>query len=409
MKKAASSIIAAGVVATSVMAADAAITASKVDADLSRISYSSKIWANTKFSDVVLYPQTTIRQNDKKANEINANNKAKKAEVAAVYNGTDIAFMIKWADATMNIQTYNPEKLLTSYKSDQYSDGFAVQFAADGSDVERLPYIGMGSEGRPVVVHLQKAAQGVFESNGDGNVYYQLNRNQTELFGDDLATFDRKVKNLGSNDYERTFISEGFRSMTEIKDSSSDSHARLGYKAGSWMGTLSRPLQDEYANLDSGAVPVAFAVWDGEKLGRDGIKNISQWVSVKLDGKPGGEALITALAEKASGDAAKGKEAVAVNGCVGCHQVEETDAPNLMGPTLSNIGGYNTAAYLRESLKAPSAVVVPGYNRNAHSNYMWYTEENGKRTSTMTDYSWLDDETLNDIVAYLQTLKAEVE
>ena len=40
---------------------------------------------------------------------------------------------------------------------------------------------------------------------------------------------------------------------------------------------------------------------------------------------------------------------------------------------------------------------------------MWYMEENGKRTSTMTDYSWLDEATMNNIIAYLQTLKAEVE
>ncbi len=409
MKRAAGSIIAASVVAASVMAADTAITASKVDADLSRISYTSEIWANTGFSDIVLYPQTTIRQNDRKANEINADNKAKKAKVAAVYNGSTIAFMIKWPDGTLNIQAYDPAKSQTGYLSDQYPDGFAVQFAAEASDAEKLPYIGMGSQGRPVVVHLQKAVKAFYEPNGNGNVYYQLNRNQTDLFDDDLRAYDKKVKRIGSNDYERTFVSEGFRSMTEIKDSSDHSYARLGYKAGAWMGIVSRLLIDDHVNLESGAIPVAFAIWDGEKLGRDGIKNISQWISVKLDGKSGGDALIATLSERASGDVAKGKEAVAQNGCAGCHQVEATDAPNLMGPTLSNIGGYNTAAYLRESLKTPSAVVVPGYNRNAHSNYMWYTEESGKRTSTMTEYSRLDAETLNDIVAYLQTLKAEVE
>jgi complex iron-sulfur molybdoenzyme family reductase subunit gamma len=409
MKKAASTIIAASVAATSLMAANAAITATKVDADLSRISYSSEIWNNANYSDVTLYPQTTIKQNDKKANDVNAANKAKTAKVAAVYNDSQIAFMMKWPDGSMNIQAYNPEKPRSGYKTDQYPDGFAIQFASDSADAEQLPYIGMGSEGRPVVVHLQKAVKAFYEPNGNGNVYYQINREQTEVFNEELAAFDQKVKGIGSNDYERTFVSEGFRSMTEIKDSSNNSYARLGYKGGSWMGTLSRSLKDDYANLNEGAIPVAFAVWDGEKLGRDGIKNISQWVSVKLDGKSGGDALIASLGEQAAGDATAGKEAVAMNGCVGCHQVEATDAPNYMGPSLTNIGGYATAAYLRESLKNPSAVVVPGYNRNAHSNYMWYTVENGKRVSTMTDYSWLDDTTMNNIIAYLQTLKAEVE
>lgn len=401
MKKTASTLIAAGVAATSLMAADAAVTAVKVSEDLSKVSYRSDVWKNAKFSDVVLYPQTTIKLNDKKANELNADNKAVKASIAAVYNGKNIAFMVKWPDATVNIQS--------GASTTEYADGFAVQFASDASNPEALPYIGMGSEGRPVVIHLQKAVKGFYEPNGAGNVYYQVNRQQTELFGEDLAKFDRKVKAIGSNDYERSFVSEGFRSMTEIKDASSRSYARLGYdsNAKGWMGTLSRPVSDSYVDLNQGAIPVAFAVWDGAKMGRDGLKSLSQWVSVKLDGNTGGDALITALGEKVEGDVAAGKEAVATNGCNGCHQIEKTDAPNFMAPALMNIGGYATAGYLRESLKAPSAVVVPGYNRNAHSNYMWYMEEGGKRTSTMTDYSWLDEKTMNDMVAYLQTLKAE--
>jgi complex iron-sulfur molybdoenzyme family reductase subunit gamma len=168
-------------------------------------------------------------------------------------------------------------------------------------------------------------------------------------------------------------------------------------------------MKDGYVDLHAGAIPVAFAVWDGEKMGRDGLKHLSSWVSVKLEGVEGGEKLIEALDNTPKGDVAAGKEAVAMNGCNGCHQVEATDPANLMAPGLANIGGYSTAGYLRESLVNPSAVVVPGYNRNAHSNYMWYMEENGKRSSTMTEYSWLDEASMNNIIAYLQSLKAEVE
>lgn len=401
MKKLANTIIATSIAAASLMAADAAITAVKVDADLSNVSYGSKVWESAKFSEITLYPQTTIKMNDLKANELNAANKAKKAQVAAVYNGNEIAFMLKWPDSTMNIQK--------GQSTTTYGDGFAVQFASDASKPAELPYIGMGSEGRPVVVHIQKAVKGFYEPNGNGNVYYQLNRNQTEVFNDELAAFDKKVKNIGSNDYERSFVSEGFRSMTEIKDGSNASYARLGYKDNGWRGTLTRPMKDSYVDLHAGAIPVAFAVWDGAKMGRDGLKNLTSWVSVKLEGEEGGDELIAVTGEQVAGDAAAGKEAVAMNGCAGCHQIEAADAANLMAPSLSNIGGYTTAAYLKESLVNPSAVVVPGYNRNAHSNYMWYTEDNGKRTSTMTDYSWLDETTMNNVIAYLQTLKAEVE
>ncbi len=402
MKKFTTSLIAAGFAASSLMAAASAdIVAKKVDADLSNVSYSSDVWNGATFSDVVLYPQTTIKLNDKKANELNAGNKAKKAQVAAVYNGNQIAFLLKWPDGTMNIQS--------GYESDVYPDGFAVQFAAGEFNPAELPYIGMGSVERPVVVHLQKAVKGFYEPNGQGNVYYQMNPNQTERFGADLEDFEKKVKAIGSNDYEKAYISQGFRSMTEIKDGSDASYARLGYKRDGWMGTLSRSLSDGYVDLNKGAIPVAFAVWDGAKNGRDGIKNLTSWLSVSLEGNGDGQTLIDWIDTDAKGDAAAGKEAVAMNGCAGCHQVEATDAPSYMGPALYNVGGYATAAYLKESLLKPSSVVVPGYNRNAHSNYMWYTEENGQRVSAMTDYSWLDEATIENIVTYLQTLKAEVE
>lgn len=168
-------------------------------------------------------------------------------------------------------------------------------------------------------------------------------------------------------------------------------------------------MSDDYVNLHAGAIPVAFAVWDGAKMGRGGLKNLSGWLSVKLEDSAEGDMLINALDERSPGNPSVGKVAVAINGCAGCHQIESSDTPNFMGPALSNIGGYATEAYIRESLVDPSAVVVPGHNRNAHSAYKWYTEDGGRRVSTMTDYSKLDEKTINDIVAYLQTLKAKEE
>ncbi|MBU1990084.1 c-type cytochrome [bacterium] len=399
MKKLASTIVAAGLIASSV-AADSAITAVKVNADLDRVNYKSAVWKDAKFSTVTLYPQTTIEFNDKKANALNTANKAVKAKIAAVYNDSRIAFLIGWSDETKNVTT--------GTKTDEYADGFAVQFASNSTNPKELPYIGMGSDGRPVVIHLQKEAIGVFEPNGNGDVSHQINPNQTDLFGEDLKNFNKKVKRLASTDYERSFVSEGFRSMTEIKDASNKSYSRIGYASGGWSGTVSRPLKDEYVNLNAASIPVAFAVWDGEKMGRNGLKNLTAWTAVKLEGKKGGDALVTALHGKVAGDAAKGKEAAMMNGCTGCHQMEATDAANLMGPSLTNIGGYSTVDYLRESLVNPSAVVVPGYNRNAHSNYAWYNIENGKRVSTMPDHSWMEKADLDNIVAYLKTLKAEV-
>lgn len=394
MKKLLTTILSLGVAASAVLAADS-ITAVKVS-DVNDAS----AWAKAKFTSVVLYPQSAIHMNDKKANAANENNKAKKADVAALYDSKNIALMVKWADGTKNVQG--------SYSSDTYSDGFAVQFAGITKGSQPLPYIGMGSAGRPVVVHLQKATEKVYEPNGNKDVSTQINRNQTALFGDELKAYDAKVASLAKTDYERVFVAEGFRSLTEIKDGSVASNANMTYDGKGWTGTLVRPLNDTYMK-SSGTVPVAIAVWDGEKMGRNGLKNLSPWVSINLEGQKSDAKIVAETTEAPKGDAAKGKEAVAANGCAGCHQIEATDAPSFMGPSLANVGGYSSVAYLRESILKPSAVIVPGYNRNAHSNTPWYNIEKGKRVSAMTDFSFLDKKTVEDIVAYLKTLKAEVE
>lgn len=400
MNKVLTSLLSLGVACSAAMAADAAINAVKVSDNLDAITADSALWSKAKFSTVTLYPQTAIHMNDKKANEANEGNKAKKAQVAALHNGKTIALMVKWADGTKDVQG--------ALSTNTYSDGFAVQFAGATKKAQPLPYIGMGSDGRPVVVHLQKATAGVYEPNGNKDVETQINRNQTNLFGKDLADYDAKVAALAKTDYARTFVGEGFRSLTEIKDGSSKSASAMAYGTNGWSGTLSRPLKDEYLN-STGTVPVSIAVWDGSKMGRNGLKNLSSWLAVNLEGMTPDAKVVAEATEEAKGNAAKGKEAVAANGCAGCHQIEATDAPSFMGPSLHNVGGYATAAYLRESILKPSAVIVPGYNRNAHANTPWYNIEKGKRVSSMTDFSFLDKKTVNDIVAYLKTLKAEVE
>lgn len=400
MKKLLTTILSLGVAASAALAANPAITAAKVSDDLSKVDTKSSVWANAKYTIVTLYPQTAIEMNDKKANEITEKSKGKEALVAALYDGKNIAINVKWLDKTKDVEQ--------CMSSDVYTDGFAVQFAGSTAKPQPLPYIGMGSSGRPVVVHLQKATAKVYEPNGNKDVSTQINRQQTGVFGKELADYDAKVASLANTDFERVFVGEGFRSLTEVKDKSVASNASMTHGPLGWSGTLVRPLKDEYVNLN-GTVPVSIAVWDGSSMGRNGLKNLSSWIAINLDGQKPNTALVNELTVDGKGDAAKGKAAAEANGCNGCHQMSAADPKSYMAPSLKNVGGYSTEGYLRESIVKPSAVVVPGYNRNAHSNTPWYNIEKGKRVSTMTDYSHLDKTTLDDIVAYLKTLKAEVE
>ncbi|WOE70021.1 ethylbenzene dehydrogenase-related protein [Hydrogenimonas thermophila] len=397
MNKLTTALLATSLVASAALA-EGTVLAQKTDGDVTKLTPTSSAWEYVKGTTIHLYPQTTVTMNDKKANALNKNAKAKEARVKAIYDGKNIAFLLEWPDGTKSVQQ--------GYRSDVYGDGFAVQLPVNYKDPKKLPYIGMGSEGRPVIIHLQKAVQPIYEPNGNGNVGDQQNVLSKNKFGKDIEAYNEKVSKLAVKDYQRSFISEGFRSMTEIKDGSEKFSADMSYGNNTWKGTVIRPLKDSYLNL-KGSFPVAFAAWDGSKLNRDGLKLLSSWIPVKLVGQSGGDKLVAELTAPVKGDAQNGKNLVMQNGCIGCHYIPGMSAPGYMAPGLANIGGYATAAYLRESIVDPNAVVVPGYNRNAHPNTPWYNEVDGKRQSTMPPYP-LDDKSLDDMVAYLKTLKSEV-
>lgn len=397
MKKILSTVLAVGLMGSASLTA--ATIEAKKSGDLSKITPVSKEWMAAKATEVVLYPQTTLKMNDKEANVLNKDNTAKKAMVRALYSGSDIAFLIEWPDGTKSIQE--------GYKSTSYADGFAVQFAGK-SEVGKLPYVGMGSSGRPAVIHLQKAVAKTYEPNGDGDVSMQVNRKQTNAFGDDLKAFDKKVEELANTDYQRVFVSEGFRSMTEIKGEDLKSTADMEYSGKTWKGSLVRPIKDEYIDASGDATAVVFAIWDGDKKNRDGLKLLSSWTGVSMGAKED-NALLASLNGDVKGDVAKGKELAEAN-CASCHRYTGAEmAPDYMAPNLSNIGGYSTTAYLIESIVEPSAVVVPGYNRNAHKNFEWYmADDKGNRTSTMPPFGHLEQKDLMDIVSFFKTMKAEV-
>ena len=199
--------------------------------------------------------------------------------------------------------------------------------------------------------------------------------------------------------------------MTEIKDNSANYRTDMHYVKNRkmWGGMVLRPIKDAYAKPAKNEYAVAIAVWDGKELQRDGLKRLSGWIAVKLPGAKN-KALEKVVSERVGGDVKKGKE-LAMTNCASCHRWKGAEsAPKYMAPDLSNIGGQATAAYIRESIMDPSAVVVPGYNRNAHPNFAWYTvDEKGHRTSTMPPFNYLQPKEISDLVAYLQTLKAEVE
>lgn len=374
-------------------ASQGAVVASKIDGNINDLQAVAAAWDGAKCTSVTLYPQRTIGSNDIAVNEAMADAAGIKANVKALYNGDKVALMVYWNDTEASHQ---------GMTSDKYSDGFAVQFAKN-SDATKLPYIGMGSDDRPVIIYLQKTTNSTYESNGNGDIKAQRADQSMNKFGDELAAYHKEVADMGDKDYQKAFIAEGFRSTTELRDAKSSFDANMVYGENKWMGTLVRDIKDANLDLSNGQFPIALAVWDGGKANRDGQKWLSGWVAVELGQTDG--AVAKAVTDVPAGDVAAGKQAAAEN-CAACHIFDDQAmAPANMAPNLSTLGGQATAAYIKESMMDPSAVVVPGYNRNAHPNFKWYELADGKRVSTMPAYDWLGEEQINNIVAYFKSLK----
>jgi cytochrome c oxidase subunit 2 len=96
--------------------------------------------------------------------------------------------------------------------------------------------------------------------------------------------------------------------------------------------------------------------------------------------------------------AARGKQAATVNGCLACHSV---DGNRLVGPTWKGLAGSQVTladgttipaddAYIITSIKEPNAQVVSGYPPNVMPS---------------TYATSLSDDEINDIVAFIKSLK----
>lgn len=88
-----------------------------------------------------------------------------------------------------------------------------------------------------------------------------------------------------------------------------------------------------------------------------------------------------------AGDANRGAELFVSETCSGCHSTSDVQ---IVGPGLAGVGERAAAlggdAYLIESLKDPGAVVAAGF------------------APIMSSFAHLDDQTIADLVAYLNTL-----
>jgi cytochrome c oxidase cbb3-type subunit III len=138
-----------------------------------------------------------------------------------------------------------------------------------------------------------------------------------------------------------------------------------------------------------------------------------------------------------TGDAAHGASVYAQNGCAACHRV--SDSGGDYGPNLTRIGGARSSEYIRQSIVDPSSDIPPDYEGvsvvtvddkkvtgirvNEDTFSLQLRLQNGKfglfkksglksvtyeKKSLMPAYDKIPAKDLQDLLAYLDTLRGNV-
>jgi cytochrome c oxidase cbb3-type subunit 3 len=137
------------------------------------------------------------------------------------------------------------------------------------------------------------------------------------------------------------------------------------------------------------------------------------------------------------GDAAKGREVYARSGCAGCHRIGSEGS--VYGPELTRVGAARSAEYIRESLVNPTADIPDDYEgvtvvtrdgqritgvranedtftvqlREPSQKFRMFSKNEVReviheKNSLMPAYASLASADLQNLLAYLNTLRGEV-
>lgn len=192
-------------------------------------------------------------------------------EVRALHTNDRIAFRLSWADAT---------KTDTWDISNRFADGCAVQVPSRAGEIP-APMMGHGG-GFVSIVRWRS-----LDPNAEPypKAYWDYHR------PDAMETTNPAL--AGKSEH---LVAQGYGTLD--RKPVQDAVTNGGWADGRWTVTLEAPRQaflpatiapvkgkkPAAAPWRGTAIPVAFAVWDGARGDRDGIKSISVWQWLSLDG-----------------------------------------------------------------------------------------------------------------------------
>ncbi len=365
------------------------ISVVKIPGNVLGIKAKSRAWMSTNFKKFSTFPMVSIKTNDALANKLNYQNGAKEVDIKAIYDGKNIAFLLRWKDSTKSV--------IGRMRTDDFNDAFGVELQ---TKTDTVPYVDFGDLNDEIVFYLKNANKNSVDIEENQDILSQFDYQNLNVF------VKNSDEDLLPHVKQEVFLYHGFNNAIKLDTKLSNITMDMIYKDGYWYGSLSKKLVDKNSNLSNGTFLVSFSLYDGKIKQRGRLRNLTPWLLARLEGIEGGESLVEEVNHKISGDIKNG-EKIALKNCSICHNYKNTrNAPVNMAPDLSFIGGYASIDYIKESILQPSKVIVPDFTDSAHPNFSWIEkQENGKNISVMPSFEWMNEKNLNDLLAFMQTLR----
>ncbi len=333
-----------------------------------------RAWSHAAVHEVLAHPQRTMRLPDKTANA-HLLRAPTPVQVRALHDGTSLSVKLTWPDDTETRPVADAAS---------FGDAAAMELPVTFGRGVRLPYIGMGDAGQNVLVYLLRTAK-------DGS-------------------------------YGREYTGAGFGSLTRTNVGGFYGDITYSPAQKMWQAVFVRRLTSHGHTIARGAVPVAFAVWNGALHERGGNKALTSWKTLHLQGLNDDAAYLKELSfgygEGEYGDPAAGK-AMVESMCIACHHVgDKALVPAELAPSLQSVGGIATYRYLYDSITNPNQILVPNPNKNRHHQvggpqdpygalphnpgFSWSVDMGGGKTNSKMPPFALPKEQVLNMVAYLK-------
>lgn len=361
-------------------------------------SPSAPFWVgpwNHSSTKVGVYPQATVRLNDRDVNRSLSEMKPKEVEIKVAYNLRELGVWLQWSDVTFS--------RLNREESSSFGDAIALEIPLEFGGGKRLPYIGMGDSTAPVyIAQLRSFGDSVMKREYLAKGYGTLQPLKQMPWN---ISFEKESKMEYDGDHRR------WRALFYFKEKNPGGRKKVSL--------LQRPT-----------IPIGLAIWDGGLRERGGNKLFSAWKFIRLPKNGEDKEYLSQLSvgyqPSRRGDPVKGKE-IFLSACTGCHRFESPpsdDPENLrkfeLAPNLEFIGATTNYSYLKESILDPDAVILKNLNplkhydrsnplvANVYGQYpinlaaMWHFKDGEGAPKSKMPRLGLPPEMIDDIIAFLR-------